>query len=211
MRYAVKNWKKFQHFKDRRPPWIKLYRDLLDDREWFKLDPSAAKLLVMLWLIASDNEGLLPELDDMVFRLRTTETELESNLSKLSHWLEQVDITSDITCDINPISARYQDDAPEERREEERAAISPCPDKPKSQKATQLPDNFSVNEAGTAYAAARGVSIPAELEAFRNHHSAKGSTFKDWQAAWRSWCDKAVEFGRAKPSPQASSIFAGAK
>jgi hypothetical protein len=29
----IKNWAQFQHFKDRKPPWVKLYRDLLDDME----------------------------------------------------------------------------------------------------------------------------------------------------------------------------------
>ena len=28
----IKNWKKFQHFRDRKPPWIKLYRDLLGEQ-----------------------------------------------------------------------------------------------------------------------------------------------------------------------------------
>ena len=49
----IKNWSQFQHFKDRRPPWIKLYRDILDDIEWHELDAKSAKVLVMLWLIAS--------------------------------------------------------------------------------------------------------------------------------------------------------------
>ena len=30
----IRNFDKFQHFKDRRPPWIKLYRDLLEDLDW---------------------------------------------------------------------------------------------------------------------------------------------------------------------------------
>lgn len=47
------------------------------------------------------------------------------------------------------------------------------------------------------YAEQRRVFMAGELEKFRNFHAAKGSTFKDWQAAWRTWCDKAVEFGRA--------------
>ena len=58
-----------------------------------------------------------------------------------------------------------------------------------------------------SYAEQRLVSLPVELESFRNHHQAKGSTFKDWQAAWRTWCDKAVEFGRAGGhKPQAMSF-----
>ncbi len=30
MNYRIKNWDKFQHFKNRRPPWIKLHREILD-------------------------------------------------------------------------------------------------------------------------------------------------------------------------------------
>ena len=32
---------------------------------------------------------------------------------------------------------------------------------------------------------------------FTNHHTAKGSTFKDWDAAWRTWVGNAVKFGRS--------------
>jgi hypothetical protein len=58
----IKNWKKLQHYKDRKPPWIKLYRDLLDDPEWHELSGDDAKHLIMLWLIASEDEnGVLPD------------------------------------------------------------------------------------------------------------------------------------------------------
>lgn len=60
-----------------------------------------------------------------------------------------------------------------------------------------IPDDFTPNEAGIAYASQRRISLHDELPAFCNWHQAKGSTMKDWQAAWRTWCDKAVEFGRA--------------
>jgi len=108
----IKNWKKFQHFKDRKPPWVKLYRDLLDDIDWFELDPKAAKVLVMLWLIASEDDGNIPTAKQLAFRLRMSEKETEVCISKLSHWLEQGD--SDV------ISTRYQDDAPETETEREK-------------------------------------------------------------------------------------------
>jgi hypothetical protein len=118
MKLRIRNWAKFQHFKDRRPPWVKLYRDILDDREWHRLDPSAAKLLVMLWLIASESDGYLPDAEELAFRLRIAETDVISAISALSSWLEQVDNTSDITGDDKAISERYQDDPLEKRREE---------------------------------------------------------------------------------------------
>jgi hypothetical protein len=114
----IKNWKKFQHFKDRKPPWVKLYRDLLDDIDWFELDPKAAKVLVMLWLIASEDDGNIPTAKQLAFRLRMSEKETEVCISKLSHWLEQGD--SDV------ISTQYQDDAPETERETEKEIETEC-------------------------------------------------------------------------------------
>ena len=106
----IKNWDRFQHFKDRKPIWIKLYRDLLDDLNWHELDGKSAKALVMIWLIASEDLGKLPEIKTLAFRLRMSEKETKEVVTKLSQWLEQDD--------INTISDEYQDDMPEKRREE---------------------------------------------------------------------------------------------
>jgi uncharacterized phage protein (TIGR02220 family) len=113
----IKNWGKFQHFKDRTPPWVKLYRDLLDDPDWHELDGESAKTLIMLWLIASEDEtheGKLPDTRKLAFRLRTNEIKLKQQLIKLEHWL--------IQDDIKMISGRYQDDAPETETEAEAEA-----------------------------------------------------------------------------------------
>lgn len=107
----IKGWEKFQHFKDRKPPWVKLYRDLLDDLEWHELDPKAAKVLVSLWLIASEGDGYLPEPKKLAFRLRMTESAVIDCCSKLSHWLEQDDAML--------ISTGYQVDRPETETETE--------------------------------------------------------------------------------------------
>jgi hypothetical protein len=106
----IKNWDRFQHFKDRKPIWIKLYRDLLDDLNWHELDGKSAKALVMIWLIASEDLGKLPETKTLAFRLRMSEKETKEVVTKLSQWLEQDDIST--------ISDGYQDDMPEKRREE---------------------------------------------------------------------------------------------
>jgi hypothetical protein len=107
----IKGWEKFQHFKDRKPPWVKLYRDILDDLEWYELDPKAAKALVMMWLIASESDGYLPDTKKLAFRLRMSESATLDVISKLSHWLDQDD--------IEVISTGYQDDRPETETETE--------------------------------------------------------------------------------------------
>ena len=100
----IKDWGKFQHFKDRRPPWIKLYRDLLDDEEYYNLPAQSAKVLILLWLLASEDpsrQGLLPSIQKIAFRLRLSEKSIESIVSDLHHWVIQTD--------INLISERYHD------------------------------------------------------------------------------------------------------
>ena len=58
--FSVKNFEKFQHYKDRSPPWIKLYNELLDDYE-FGLLPDASKMhLIAIWLLASRSENKIP-------------------------------------------------------------------------------------------------------------------------------------------------------
>jgi hypothetical protein len=58
--FSVRNFERFQHYKDRSPPWIKLYNELLDDYEFGRL-PDASKFhLVAIWLLASRSENKIP-------------------------------------------------------------------------------------------------------------------------------------------------------
>jgi hypothetical protein len=58
--FSVKNFERFQHYKDRSPPWIKLYNDLLDNYEFGSL-PDASKMhLIAIWLLASRSNNELP-------------------------------------------------------------------------------------------------------------------------------------------------------
>lgn len=58
---------------------------------------------------------------------------------------------------------------------------------------SKLPDGFAPNDVGVA--AASGLVLETEMEAFKNHHAAHGSLMLDWQAAWRTWCGNARKFG----------------
>lgn len=54
------NWDKYQHYKDRNPPWIKLYRDIHRNYEFSNL-PDASKLLAFcLMPIAADQNNRIP-------------------------------------------------------------------------------------------------------------------------------------------------------
>jgi hypothetical protein len=114
---TIKDWDEFQHFKDRNPLWIKLYRKLLDNIEWHTLSGEEAKALVMLWLLASEKKGVLPSIKETAFRLRTTESKLKQTLARLSYWLIESDeclISDDLGDDI--IEKRRERDREEKRK-----------------------------------------------------------------------------------------------
>jgi len=110
----IKNWNKFQHFKDRRPPWIKLHRDILEQRDINMISDRSFRVLVGLWLLASEDEAMeggLPPIDDIEFRLRIPKSQIQKALTELDAFV--------IQDDIKAISERYQDDEPETETETE--------------------------------------------------------------------------------------------
>lgn len=65
--YRVKNWQRFQHYKDRNPPWIKLHYEMLSSQDWVMLADASKLLAVVCMLIASRNQGMVPA-DPLYFR-----------------------------------------------------------------------------------------------------------------------------------------------
>ena len=80
-----KNWAIFQHYKDRCPPWIKLHRDLLNDRAYMRLPIASKAIAPMLWLLASESkDGVFDgSLDELVFRLHITPKEYQDGVKPL--------------------------------------------------------------------------------------------------------------------------------
>jgi hypothetical protein len=80
-----KNWAIFQHYKDRCPPWIKLHRDLLNDRAFIRLPIASKAIAPMLWLLASESkDGVFDgSLDELVFRLHISPKEYQDGVKPL--------------------------------------------------------------------------------------------------------------------------------
>jgi hypothetical protein len=80
-----KNWAVFQHYKDRLPPWIKLHREILNDRVFMGLPIASKALAPMMWLLASEskNGSFDGSLDELVFRLHITSKEYQDGVKPL--------------------------------------------------------------------------------------------------------------------------------
>ena len=125
-----KNWAVFQHYKDRCPPWIKLHRDLLNDRVYMRLPIASKAIAPMLWLLASESkDGVFDgSLDELVFRLHISEKEYKDGVKPL--------IDNDFFTVVSGVLAeRLQDAIPEteteretETKKEKKATSVACPD-----------------------------------------------------------------------------------
>lgn len=78
------------------------------------------------------------------------------------------------------------------------AQAEELPDK-KRRKSTQRPSGFSPSEDHFKIASELGVNLQSEFDAFCDHHDAKGSAFKSWDAALRLWIRNSAKYsGRSK-------------
>jgi hypothetical protein len=88
MKITIKNWSRFQHYKARRPPWVRLHRSLLDDRAFAELSDFASRLLVLLWLIASETKSddgtITGDVEDIAFRVHRDVGEVLPALQELA-------------------------------------------------------------------------------------------------------------------------------
>jgi len=193
-RIRIKNWRKFQHFKNRHPPWVKLYRELLDDPEWHSLDGDAAKHLVMFWLIASEDEskqGTLPDQRTLAFRLRIPEASVKQLLGKLSYWIDDDD--------ISVISPRYQVDTPETETEtetylEDHKKIKGKKGKSRKAKTIPMPEGWCPPPRATPLANSLKVDIQETEARFRDYLASTGKQYADYDAAFCNFIRNAPKF-----------------
>ena len=57
---SVKNFERYQHYKKRSPPWIKLYYDILNDPDFLALDAVQRGHYLTFLLVASRQNNLIP-------------------------------------------------------------------------------------------------------------------------------------------------------
>ena len=89
---------------------------------------------------------------------------------------------------------------------------------PKKQtvRASVMPSDFVPDATAENMARDFGLSVDDEFAAFADHHAANGTTFKDWQAAFRTWLRNARKFARRdagfsrRSSPQGDNKHSGA-
>ena len=94
----IKNWEKFNLYKPKNPryqkkmTWFKFYgTDYINDIEIHKLSFEQKAVLVELWCLGSESDGLLPDNFEIAFRLHYPIDFVEKIVNELftRGWLEE--------------------------------------------------------------------------------------------------------------------------
>lgn len=114
--YKIKNWEKFNLYKAKNPryqkkmTWFKFYgTDYINDIEIHKLSFEQKAVLVELWCLGSESDGILPDIFEIAFRLHYSIDFVDKIVNELftRGWLEK----------------DYQSVSIEKRREREEKSI----------------------------------------------------------------------------------------
>ena len=180
-----KNWAVFQHYKDRCPPWIKLHRDLLNDRVFMCLPIASKALAPLLWLLASEaKDGKFDgSLDELVFRLHISPKEYEDGVKPLidkGFFL----IASGV------LAESYQVAIPETEGETERERETETKERKKTQRGSRLPTDFLFPKEWADFCNQErpDLNIQKTFDSFKDYWvAAPKGTKLDWSATWRNW------------------------
>jgi hypothetical protein len=211
----IRNWDKFQHYTHRCPPWIKLYRDLLNDHEWMSLSGDASKLLACCWLIASEQAGELPELGVIAWRVRMDPTLVAKLFSELDHWIEHDASDTLAPCKHNAsevlLQSRVETETETETETEARAST-----RARNRKnGCSLPPDWMPTEADQKWASEKGFPLEwiseqtESMEMWARANSNRGVARKaDWSLTWRNWLKREWEKHRPSAAGQVSPLMA---
>jgi hypothetical protein len=116
--FSICNWADKQHYKDRNPPWIKLYNDLLENYEFSLLSDKEKFHLVGIWILASRLKNKLPL--DGKWIARKIDADSKVDLNRLIE-LEFIEVLADSKQDASKLQHKEDNSVPRERAETEQS------------------------------------------------------------------------------------------
>ena len=210
--FSVVNFDKFQHYKDRRPPWIKLYNDTLSDYEFCKLPDASKAHLIAIWLLASRYNNKIPADAEWL----KAQISAHENVDLLA-LADAGFIELDQACSEMLAERKQSADTETERETDNKPPIVPLAKKsePSKGRGSRVPEKFPTKSEIDWAVSSEKVprdAVVREAQKFRDYWlSVAGSrgVKRDWQATWRNWVRKAKDDGNLKSSKQDAWIAQG--
>lgn len=123
----VNGWDEFQHYRDRRPTWIKLYLDLLDNEDFLDLTLAQRGVLVGIWMVVGRTGNGRLHASSKSLR-RAIQPPSKGDAAAIGRTIERLIQAGFIEVRASKaVSNRYQPASPdlrEEKEKEERARAS---------------------------------------------------------------------------------------
>lgn len=123
---SIPGWEKFQHYKKRRPPWIKLHTDLLHRDEYLDLSGFDRAVLHGLWLMAAENAH-----DTPTIAVRHVSSTLAMRANSVHAAIERLNHAGFIHVSASKALARRKQSAIPETETETEATVATAPVAPK--------------------------------------------------------------------------------
>jgi hypothetical protein len=196
LKIRPRNWRDFQHYKNRNPPWIRLHRGLLDNRDFHCLPVASRALAPMLWLLAS--ESVDGEIDaspqNLTFRLRLSEKDITNALNPLleGKFFEVLQDASGVLAE----GLRDADSEAEAEAEREGAKAPTLAKSARGRKpgrSSRVPEDF-LPDLAFAVKEVPDLDVEREVQKFRDWEFRTPRS--DWPATWRRWINTCRETGK---------------
>jgi hypothetical protein len=224
---AICAWAKHQHYKDRDPPWIKLYRDLLSAESWVLGTDDSRLVQVASILLAARYQNATP-LNFALFRkvanLDLSESRFHASIDHLTAtgFLEIQGVEEPRKQRASSVLATCTSEAEQSREEAEGEAEGSAegrepsrkrsgqPPPSKAKLATRIPEGWQPSPDLIAYAEKElpNVDTAKLAESFTDYwQAAAGAKARklDWDATWRTWVRRSCDRYPTKAQSRAMS------
>lgn len=208
--YRIRNWSKFQHYKKRNPPWVKIHNSIFLSDDWASIPDNSKLIMVICIVVASRFDGFLPK--SLGFIQRCASLRRKVNLKPLIECGFLVETQANASIVLADARPEDREQRTEDRAETDKKVsigqplVDPTnvPQETKKKgttdgyRGTRLPDGwlpssevhlFAVGVLGEAGAA-------EQLDRFRDYWLSKAGAAArktDWGRTFRNWCRTAKE------------------
>lgn len=200
---SIKNFEKYQHYKHRNPPWIKLHLELLDDVDFLRMPDASKWHYVGLLLLASRHENNIPAYKDYIKSRLGLTTDLDVNARFIRGHVLASKASKTLPTKLNLGGSETEAEKSREETERETAQAPPPPPvvsiTKEKKRPEPLPADFKFTPELRDWALAKGCKEPfAEFERFCSKAVSKGWVYVDWPKAYQNWVLNELKWQRER-------------
>lgn len=193
-------WRKYQHYKNRNPPWIKLHRDLLTSYVWTVLDDASRSLAIACMILASETDNKIPL--DRDFIQRRGQFKKRPDIRQLvkvgfAEVFEDQQVIQDASEMLANASKLHPNHSPETEREtevEKEIYISA----PKRKSKVPFPEDFKPSSEHYELARTLMVDCDSQWVQMKDWALGNGTMKANWNATFSNWLRRAPSYQRGR-------------